>query len=153
MIRLTERSHIPAPPQRIWAWFEAMEGHYRDWHPEHIEWRTLRGTPVTAGSVIFFDEWIGRFRLAMRCRIAESQPGRCFRYEGLWPFWLVRAGGSFMLEPVAGGSDLIAEVHIGWSVPLVGSLLDRLIASVFPLSELKRHMAEEGRNLARILNK
>lgn len=151
MIRITERSHIPAPPERVWAWFEGIASHYRDWHPEHIEWRTLRGAPLTAGSVVFFNEWIGRFRLAMRCQIAEVEPARFFRYEGLFPFWLIGAGGSFALEPASGGCELLAEVHMGWSTPVLGALLDRIIAGVFPLADLRRHIAEEGRNLARLL--
>jgi len=86
------------------AVFEEIEGHYREWHLEHIEWRTLRGSAVGEGSVIYFAEWIGPFRLAMRCRIAEAQPGRSFRCEGLFPCSLIGVGGSFDLLRRAGAS-------------------------------------------------
>ncbi len=76
MIRLIERSHVPASPGQVWAWFAAIDAHYRDWHSAHIEWRTLKGTPVPAGSVVFFDEWIGRFRLRMSRRALETLTGR-----------------------------------------------------------------------------
>ncbi len=151
MITVTDRNHLPGPPQQVWAWFAGIERHYREWHPAHIEWRTLQGSPVAAGSTIFFDERIGRFRLAMRCRIAEVVPGRFFRYEGTLPYSLVRAGGSFAIEPAAEGCDLIAEVHMGWRVPVLGPLIDRLIVLAFPLADLRLHMAEEGRNLAVLL--
>ena len=36
-------------------------------------------------------------------------------------------------------------------VPVLGPFLDRLIATVLPLPDLRRHVAEEGRNLARLL--
>ncbi len=151
MIRLVDRTHVPASPEAVWAWFGTIDRHYQEWHPEHIAWRNIRGTPVTQGSIVFFDEWIGRFRLAMRCRIAEARPGGYFRYEGLFPYSLVRACGSFSLEPVNEECTVGAEVHIGWSVPVLGALLDWVIAGVFPLRELRRHMAEEGRNLTRLL--
>ena len=150
VIRLVERTHVPASPEQVWTWFVGVEAHYRDWHPEHVEWRILSGTPATVGAAIFLDEWIGWFRLAMRCRITEARPNRFFRYEAMLPYSLVGVGGSFALEPVPGGCELLAEVHIGWPIPVLGPLIDRLIAAVFPLPELRRHMAEEGQNLARI---
>lgn len=153
MITITDRAIVPAACERVWQWFAAIAEHYRAWHPEHVGWRTLAGTPVTAGSVIVFDEWIGRFRLRMRCRIAAAEPGRGFRYEGLFPYSLVRAGGSFRIAPAAGGCEVAAEVHIGWRLPLLGWLLDRAIVAVFPLGDLRRHMLEEGRNLARLLSR
>lgn len=120
MIRITDRSHVPAPPERVWT---------------------------------FFAEWIGRFRLRARARVAEARKHRYLRHEGMFPYSLLRAGGSFTLEPGDnGGCDLVAEVYIGRDVPVFGALLDRLIAAVVPLPELRRHVAEEGRNLARMMD-
>lgn len=152
MIRITDRSHVPASPEREWAFFADLEARYSDWHPEHVEFRVIRGTPVAVGSVYFFDEWIGRFRLRTRARVAEAREQRFLRHEGMFPYSLLQAGGSFALEPAGdGGCDLVAEVYIGWQVPVLGAFLDRLIAAVVPLPDLRRHVAEEGRNLARLL--
>ncbi len=46
---------------------------------------------------------------------------------------------------------MVAEVHMGWAVPVFGALLDRVTAGVLPLRELRQHIAEEGRNLTRLL--
>jgi hypothetical protein len=50
------------------------------------------------------------------------------------------------------GCELVAETHVGWAVPLLGPALDRLIVVVFPVADLRRHMVEEGENLARLLS-
>jgi aryl-alcohol dehydrogenase-like predicted oxidoreductase len=74
MIRLTDRTAIPTAPTRVWCWFVALDAHYRDWHTEHLTWRTIRGTPLTEGAIIFVDQWLGRYRFTGRCRIAAVQP-------------------------------------------------------------------------------
>jgi hypothetical protein len=151
MIRLTDRTAIPASPTRVWRWFVALEAHYRDWHSEHLTWRTIRGTPLTEGAIVFVDQWLGRYRFTGRCRIADVRPDRSFHWEMLFPLALVGVGGSFTLEGSGTGCELIAEVHMGWSVPMIGWLLDRMIGLVVPLRDVQRHMDEEGRNLIRLL--
>lgn len=71
----------------------------------------------------------------------------------LFPYSLIRAGGSFALRPAGAATQLAAEVRMGCSVPGAGWLLDRLIAAVFPPADLRRHMAEEGAALARLLRR
>jgi len=143
---------VPATPERIWAWFAGMDEHYRAWHPDHVVWRTEHGSPVTVGSVVYFHERIGWAPVAMRCRIVEARPGEYLRYEGLFPHSLVGAGGSFALAPADGGSEVTVEARMGVRVPVVGPLLDGLLRALFPMRQFQRHLGEEGRNLAQMLN-
>jgi hypothetical protein len=71
----------------------------------------------------------------------------------LGPYALLGVGGSFTLEGAGTSCSLLAVVHMSWSVPVIGWVLDRLIALVVPLPELQRHMDEEGRNLAHLLSR
>jgi hypothetical protein len=151
MIRLVDRADRPVSPEEVWAWFADLDEHYQDWHPEHLAWRTLGGPPLTDGTVCFADEWIGTFRLAGRFRIHHAKPPRSFRWDFLGPYALVGAGGAFTFEPTSSGCQMVAEVHFGWSLPLLGPLLDALLTRLLPLGDLRRHMAEEGTNLARLL--
>lgn len=150
MIEIVERSPIPASPERVWDWFTFIDRHYLQWHPEHIAWRNIKGRYTQNSAVVFFDENIGKFRLPMRCRVAETVPGRYLRYEGTFPFSLIGAGGWFEIIPNGDQCILVAEVHIGWA-SFLSPLVDRAIAIFFPLNELRRHMREEGVNLANIL--
>jgi hypothetical protein len=131
-----------------------MDANYGDLHPEHLRWRTLRGEPLAAGTVWFADEWIGSMRVSARFFVDASDPERFFSYRIGFPSSLARAGGSFRFEPGPDQScEIIQEVHFGVSVPLVGWLLDRLLAVALPIGDLRRHMREEQQNLKWLLGR
>jgi hypothetical protein len=72
-------------------------------------------------------------------------------YRLAFPSSLARTGGSFGMEPHEdGGCQLIQDVHIGFSWPLLGGLIDLVIAAVVPVGDLRRHMEEQG-ELPRLL--
>lgn len=150
MIQLSARTVIAAPCEEVWDFFADLDERYVDWHPDHRTWRTLSGPPVTQGAIVFIDEWIGRLHLTGRARLSEVQRGRFLRWDMLFPYSLAGVGGWFALEPAGDRCILVAEVHIGLTVPFLGPLLDHVIAVVVPLADLRCHMVEEGRNLARL---
>jgi hypothetical protein len=154
VISLVQTTRIPAAPQRVWRFFRELDAHYPDWHPEHLAWRTLRGEPLAEGSVWFADEWVGPLRVNGRFFVEVAAPERFFAYRIGFPASLVGAGGWFRLVPTSdGGCELTEEVHLGFSIPLVGPLVDRVLAAALPLGELRRHMREEGENLVRLLGR
>lgn len=117
-----------------------------------MDWRNLRG-PVTApGGIVFADEWIGSRRLQARFLVTEVIQERLLRYTIDFPYSLIGAGGSFEITPTPNGQcEFSAETHFGYDLPVAGPLLDQLLALVVPLAELRRHMREEGQNLARLV--
>jgi uncharacterized protein YndB with AHSA1/START domain len=154
MISVVERTRIQAPPELVWRFFSEMDEHYPDWHREHLAWRTLRGQPLAKDTVWFADEWVGPLRVASRFFVEDAEPERFFAYRVGFPASILRARGSFRLAPNSDGvCDLIEEVRLGWSTPVIGALVDRLLAAALPLDELRRHVREEGENLARLLDR
>lgn len=154
MISIRDSVHVAASPAEVWQFLHDMESHYRDWHPEHLDWRNLRGHVTAPGGVVFADEWIGSHRLQARFFASEVEQERLLRYDIAFPYSLIGAGGSFQIVPTAGGGcEFVAETHCGSHLPLLGPLLDRLLALVFPVAELRRHMREEGENLARLVER
>lgn len=152
MISVHDTVHVAAPPSEVWRFLRTMESHYREWHPEHLDWRNLRGDVTTPGGIVFADEWVGSHRLQARFFAAEVVDERLLRYTIGWPYSLIGAGGSFEIAPTSdGGCRFTAEVHCGSRLPVVGQLLDGLLAIVFPVDELRHHMREEGEHLARLV--
>ena len=151
MIELIERSSIPAPTERVWAFLEQLDRHYAQWHPEHLRWRTLRGRPLRTGTIWFADEWVGPLRISSRFFVVDDEPGRYFAYRIGFPARLVGAGGSFRLRSLGGDRcELVETARLGFSAPLLGRLLDLVLGLVLPLGEFRRHMREEGEGLIRI---
>jgi hypothetical protein len=91
-------------------------------------------------------------RISSRFWVLRAEEGRFFSYRIGFPSSLVRARGSFRLRPTGEQScDLIEQAQLGFRLPLVGWLFDRLLELVLPIGEFRRHVREEGENLSRIL--
>jgi Polyketide cyclase / dehydrase and lipid transport len=154
MISMTQTTRIPAAPERVWRFFSELDEHYSAWHPEHLAWRTLRGEPLAKGTVWFADEWVGPLRVSSRFFVEDAEPERFFAYRVGFPASVLRAGGSFRLVPVSDDvCELIEEVHLGYPTRIFGALADRVLTIVLPLKEFRRHIREEGENLARLLER
>ncbi len=154
MISIRDTVHVDAPASDVWRFLRDMEVHYREWHPEHLDWRNLQGIPGTEGGVIYADEWVGSSRLQARFFPVEVVPERLLRYTIGFPYSMIRAGGSFSIAPTgSAGCDFTAETHFGYSWPVLGPLLDRVLALAVPLVDLRRHMREEGECLARLVGR
>ncbi|HLM85492.1 MAG TPA: SRPBCC family protein [Solirubrobacteraceae bacterium] len=152
MISLSNTIEIAAPPSSVWRFFADLDRRYADWHPEHLRWRTLRGEPLRPGTVWFADEWIGPMRISGRFFVIEARPEKFFTYRLGLPASIIRAGGSFRLAGTEDGRCVLTEeTHFGFSAPIIGPLLDIILHRTLPIDEFRRHLREEGENLAHML--
>lgn len=149
MITISQSTIIPADADRVWTFFTELDTRYRDWHPEHLEWRTLKGPPLTPGAIWYAHEWIGPLEISSRAFVTDAEPGRYFAYRIGFPAALINARGSFRLVPIDGASCRLDETAtLGVDVPVAGPLFDLLLRAMLPIGEMCRHVREEGANLA-----
>jgi hypothetical protein len=61
--------------------------------------------------------------------------------------------GAFEVRPVDDGATLVADVELGFSLPLIGKAQDALLRKIFGwrIGALEQHMAEEGERLKLIM--
>lgn len=139
---------IDAPPARVWAWLEALPDHYRDWHPGHISCRWVKGRPNTPGAVMEAVEVLHGRRHRLRMRLTLVEPGRRVEYQ-VFP----GLGGGFQVEPAGAGSAFTATIRVGFALPVLGPILDRLLRRALGarLGAIRRHQEEEGANLKSLL--
>jgi uncharacterized protein YndB with AHSA1/START domain len=153
VIELVQTTVLPASPEQVWRFFVEMDDNYQDVHPEHLVWRTLSGKPLREGTVWFADEWVGPLRVSSRFFTEKAEPGHFFSYRVGFPGRLVGAGGSFRFTPTAEGHcQMREEVHFGFKIPVLSLVLDRLLALFLPIEEFRRHIREEGKNLAALFS-
>jgi hypothetical protein len=151
VIELLQRTAVPAPVERVWAFLERLDDNYARWHPEHLRWRTLRGRPLRTGTVWFADEWIGPLRIASRFFVVADEPGEYFAYRIGFPARIVDAGGSFRLRDLGNGEcELIESAHLAFRTPLLGPLVDALLRAILPVGDFSRPMREEGEGLVKL---
>ena len=145
-LRFEDSIFIDAPPERGFAFFEAMDENYLRWHPDHLgfEWRKGRG--IRPGTVFWFRERIGGKVMEKEVRIDEVTPDRFYAFaptSRLMRAFLPRMSFAFRAE--GGGFHFEAVVHLRGVGPMGQRLNRRDFAAV------EQHMAEEGRNLKAIL--
>ncbi len=144
--QLKDSIFIAAPPERGFAFFQAMEANYASWHPDHLGFEWRRGSGIEVGTVIWFRERINGKVLEKEVRITEVVPDRFFALEPvgrLMRAFLPRL--SFGFHPEPGGFAFEAAIHLRGIGPL-GRRLNRR-----EFDAVERHMAEEGRNLKALL--
>ena len=152
MISLKDTSHIPAPPSAVWKCFAEMDTHYLAWHPDHIAFRNIEGNFTVPHGVVYADEKIGWMRLRGKFHVVRAEKERYFEWKAGFPNSLTHTGGWFEIKPTDDNEcDLIAETHFGSSARVIGPIIDRVLAAILPVDEIRRHMAKEGENLPRLI--
>ncbi len=144
MIILKDTIEIKASPEQIVDFFLHFKDNFHAWHPDHVECRYLTPGPLKEGSVIYIEEYIGGRLVKVRLHITKIEPRRleC----------KVSPYGSrsiYIMEPKGDKTLLTTEMHMGTKIPLLGRIVDKIIKG--RAEALKRHLAEEGQNLKRIL--
>lgn len=148
MIELRDTIRIDAAPEQVWGWLESLADHYRQWHPDHLSARWLRGSGFVPGAVMEVSERLHGKPHTLRMSLTDVAPGQWIRYR-----MLPGLRGELAVRPVEGGSEFSAVIGIGVGVPLLAPLLDGLLRLMLGarIEALRLHQAEEGVNLKGLL--
>lgn len=147
VIVLRDEIEIAAPPERVFAFLADLPAHYLAWHPDHVSCRWARGTELVEGSRVACEELLHGDLHHLTFTATRVVPDRLIAYS------LPIGDGSFETAPSNGGTRFVATLRLGSRVPVVGGLVDTVLTRWFGdrLLAMRRHMAEEGANLERLL--
>jgi hypothetical protein len=149
MLCLRDVVEIDAPPERVFDWFQHLDENYRSWHPDHVSCRYLEGSALEDGSVLYAEEYLHGRLHRLKFTLVEVIPGRELHYR-IFP----GLSGGFRIRPTDRGTELVAEIFLGWSIPLIGALLDAALRALLSrhIDAIRQHMNEEGVNLKTLLS-
>ena len=154
MITLRDTIEIKTSPEKIFEWFAHLDKNFRSWHPkDHVECCYLKGSPLEEGSILHFEVYLlGKLQKA-KYYITKVEPNSRVEYTVGFPFSVLGGRGAYIVEPRGANSLFIQDTYIGTKIPLLGSVVDKLIQVLLGrLNEaFKQHMAEEDQNLKRIM--
>lgn len=141
-------------PEAIYGWIVTLTNEkYRQWHPAHREWRTVKGRPDETGSVVFFDEQFEGFRVRYCGEVVTAVPERLLRFR-LKRLVALPVHLALRFEPTRAGTVVTHAVTAGYDSAF-GRMLDwSLRKTVLTLAfekALDRHAREEFRNLERVI--
>lgn len=151
MITMTTEIEVRGKtPAQIFAWNVNMDDtKYKQWHPAHVEWKTIKRTAGEVGSIAYFHEEFDGFRLAFTGELIDVKPNRLLRYQ-LKYLIVLPAYLSLSFDPTEAGTKVIHEVRVGIE-GMPGKVLDWILRKVYLTpayeSALSKHAIEEFKNL------
>jgi hypothetical protein len=152
MIKLTDSIEVEASAEDVYTWLVQRlrdKEAYRQWHPDHVDIRWIKGEPLQQGSVLYAEEYLHGVLHKLRFRITKVVPNRLIEYRALFPLSLLAPGNSFVIEPT--GRDRCVFTATG-SLRMPRWLFDRMHPRHRgKIEATQRHIREEGENLKRAL--
>jgi len=142
---LKERARIEGSPERVFRFFEEIETHYEEWHPDHITFRWMDGNGLEQGNKAYFEEEIGGEMMKKTVRFVAVEDGRYIELRPtgrLLGFFLPYI--SFSFEPDGDGCEFTQRIKIR-----TGPIGRRLNRDEF--DAVQQHMVEEGENLRTVI--
>lgn len=148
MLCLRDVVELDASPERVFEWFRHLEENYRSWHPDHVSCHYVRGRGLEDGAVLYAEEYLHGRLHRLKFTLTEVEPEREFSFK-IFP----GVRGGFRMRSTERCTELVAELFLGWSVPLIGDTIDRALEALFrkQIAALRQHMKEEGVNLRALL--
>ena len=136
---------IRAAPADVFVFFSEMEANYRNFHPDHIEFRWLDTPALTSGVRFFFAERIAGKLLKKTVAFTRVEPNSVIEFAPTHPiFRLFLPRITFQIMPKETGILVTQEIQLR---------VGRMAASLNKreLDAVKLHMHEEGENLKELL--
>jgi hypothetical protein len=148
MILLHDEIEIDKPPAHLFKWFENLDENYLNWHPDHVSCLFLSDGPLRKGSVVHCEEYLHGKLHTLEFQITRVVPNYRIDYD-----INVVMKGAFLFDPLDDHTLFGADILFGIDLPVVGQLVDAILPHVFSsqIRDLKQHMAEEGRNLKKLI--
>jgi hypothetical protein len=124
---------------------------YQQWHFEHNDFKMIKGRINKAGSILFFDEYVGKLRVRYRWKVFKIKDKRRIVLKAIHiiPVFL-----DISLSSVYNGLIVIHELRFGFKSPAfkpIDWLIETFIFTGKVQNEMKRHVIEEFKMLEEIL--
>ncbi|WP_159077065.1 SRPBCC family protein [Halococcoides cellulosivorans] len=144
MIVLDDSIAIDATPADIAAFVANLDANYTLLSDDHIHFASLTGDPTTEGATFCQFEYFRERIVGGRYLVESVDPERRYVFAVTGPRSLLGGRLEFSIEPTADGVVLTERLELGYSVPLVSAVVDRLVGIAFAdtIDALRAHQRE-----------
>lgn len=150
---------IKSTPEVVWDFITSLhtDDKFLAWHPDHIKLNIIKGNLTTPGSIIYFEEYLGKNKKKLRliCQLTKAVPNSYLEFKLPNPLRLIIPGnGGIKIDKIDGGVSVNIFVNYGIPVPVIEPLFDDLAESLIVNSDdIVKHTQEEMEILKKILEK
>ncbi|UCH43639.1 MAG: SRPBCC family protein [Dehalococcoidales bacterium] len=147
MVTLVDSIEINTTPEQVFNCLTNLRSakDYREWHPDHTEWKWIEGEPFQEGSVVFCEEYLHGELHRLKFMCTNTVTNELIEYKPLFPWSLIMLSSSFAIEPESEGVSIFRATIRFRGLPFI----EKVFKSQF--GAIRLHMKEEGENLKKIL--
>ena len=148
----TDITVIGKTPTQIFAFFFDLDkGKYIQWHKnDHIDYKIIKQTPDTVGSVFYYDENIGgKIRIKYNWELVEMETDKrlLMKAKFIIPIYLL-----LTCEKVANGSLVTHQLQIGYKKNgFINSIIKKVKFTDDIANAIHQHAIEEFKNLEHLI--
>jgi hypothetical protein len=150
-LELKHSIDINTTPEKIWKFFKNIEKNYKIWHPkDHIKFEWTKGEPLVLGSNIYSEQYVFEKIQKYKGFLKEIIPNRKIVFGFKYPVSIFTPMIEWLIEPKNSKTTFTAITYIR-----AGHFYKRLFKKGMKnlIIEHDRHVAEEGENLKKLLEK
>jgi len=149
-LELSHSIEIKTSPEKIWNFFKNTDN-YTTWHPkDHIKFIWTEGKPLEIGSKFYSEQLVFGKVQKYKGHIKETIPNRKIVFTFKFPVSLISPEIEWRIEPKGSNTVFTAITYMR-----AGHLYKKLFKKGMKnlIKEHDRHVAEEGENLKKILER
>ena len=149
-LELSHSIEIKTSPEKIWNFFKKTEN-YTTWHPkDHIKFIWTEGKPLEVESKFYSEQLVFGKVQKYKGHIKEIIPNRKIVFTFKFPVSLISPEIEWRIEPKGSNTVFTAITYMR-----AGHLYKKLFKKGMKnlIKEHDRHVAEEGENLKKILER
>ncbi len=149
-LELSHSIAIKTSPEKIWNFFKKTEN-YTTWHPkDHIKFIWTEGKPLEVESKFYSEQLVFGKVQKYKGHIKEIIPNRKIVFTFKFPVSLISPEIEWRIEPKGSNTVFTAITYMR-----AGHLYKKLFKKGMKnlIKEHDRHVAEEGENLKKILER
>lgn len=117
------------------------------WHPDHIRLDLIRGDLSKVGSIIYFEEYLGKnkHKLRLMCQLTKRKENSYLEFHLPYPLrFLLPGNGGIQLEEKEKGTRVKIFVNYGIPLPVLNEITDKVIEKFFvKADDIVSHTKEE----------
>jgi uncharacterized protein YndB with AHSA1/START domain len=147
IVTIRHEIEIAASSASVYSFFEHIEENYTKWHPDHVVFRWIKGDGLAEGSVAYSEQRMRGKVHGLPARFTKVVPAKRVEFELTNPiarFFAPRY--LWLFEATEGGCRFVAEGDVR-----LGRISSRLRHVQEALAAGRKHLAEEGENLKRLV--
>ncbi len=135
--------HNKSPKQIYDFMFSLTQEKYLLWHPEHKEFKLLKSTPDTIGSVFYFNEVINGFKIDYKWKVVAIEKNKKILMKARKYSVRVLFEITFKEE----GNDTKVRHYLKIGNSLTSWIVKKYFFTETVIKNLDRHVKEEFKNL------